>query len=198
MSPGGVRGFAQVVRSSPEVRSAFSAYRPMRLWWRVILWLHGKPSGSRLPDTERARCVARGFAFYALLYRLLGILFLGLAPALWFLLGPGGAYPAGLSLLAGGYLWVASGLAYTGSAAYAQREPAGTVMLVTFLVMVTAFLGAFVSAVSVIAQQWGLLPTWQNLFVVVGLVLIVAGSDCLELVFLVTERPCGNPQGPSE
>jgi hypothetical protein len=94
-------------------------------------------------------------------------------------------------LLTAVYLWVASGLAYAGAASYRREEVAGTVMLVAFLMMITAFLSLFVAVVSVTAHHWGLLAPWQNLLLMTVLLALGAGSYCLELVFLVAERRTG-------
>src|SRR5438045_3311821 len=108
--------FQQIVCSAPGVRDAFTSYPALSGWWQVVLFLHGKPRDPRLSDAERVRCVADVFRFYAWLYRVLAVIFVGLAGVLAALKGMGSdevsAYWIGASCLGGIYLWIISGLGY--------------------------------------------------------------------------------------
>ena len=57
------------------VVGAFEGCGATSLWWRAILWLHGKPNSPLVSENERRQIVADGFRFYAQLYRFVGLLF---------------------------------------------------------------------------------------------------------------------------
>src|SRR5690242_523567 len=66
--------FQDLVSSPIPVQASFSLHRPTAVWWGIILWLHGKPADPGLSPSECVACVARGFRFYASLYRVLAVI----------------------------------------------------------------------------------------------------------------------------
>ena len=177
--------FSQIVSSSALVQTAFALHPTARLWWRAVLWLHGKPRDSLLPEAERIVLLARGFRYYASLYRGVGVLFLLLFPALLLV----ETYSAIASLLAGLYLWIISGLGSKGADAYSRNIPQARATLVSFFVMIVAFLSLFVSLLSRIAEEEALLPPSLNLLITGVLFVFGIGSYLIEIVFLVTHAP---------
>jgi hypothetical protein len=174
--------FSQIVSSSPSVQNAFRLHRPTRLWWRMILWLHGKPRDPVLSEADKIALLARGFHFYAWLYRGVGVLFLLLAPALLLV----ETYSAIASLFAGLYLWFVSGLGNKGADAYLESDSEAKITLVAFFVMIVAFLSLFVGTLSRIADELVLLPPFLNLPIASGLFVFGIGSYLIEIIFLVT------------
>ena len=49
--------FNRIVCSAPGVRAAFEGRGVWSVWWRLVLWLHGKPRDSRLTARAHAACV---------------------------------------------------------------------------------------------------------------------------------------------
>ena len=191
MSRNATHNFQTLVCSASGVRSAFSDHRGLALWWRLVLWLHGKPVTRTLPAEQYVECVARGFAFYALLYRSLACVFLASGLALSALCRSDGAtasYWPAVSLVAAGYLWIAGGLARRGAASFRRGDDAAVTQLVTFVVMVIAFLSMFLGGASVSAYHLGWLTTWQNVLSGVTFLALGIGSYLIELVYLVTEK----------
>ena len=191
MSSNATPSFQTLVCGAPGVRSAFSNHRGLSLWWRLVLWLHGKPVTGTLTDERYVECVARGFTFYALLYRSLGGVFLASGLVLFSLRcfdGGTAAYWPAVSLVAAGYLWIAGGLAHRGAASFRRGDGAAATQLVTFIVMVIAFLSMFLGGASVSAYHLGWLTTWQNVLSGVTFLALGIGSYLIELVYLVTEK----------
>ena len=185
--------FQTLVCSASGVRSAFSNHRGLALWWRLVLWLHGKPVMRNLPDERYVECVARGFTFYALLYRCLAVLFLASGLGLLSLrpvYGGTAAYWPAVSLVAAGYLWIAGGLARRGAASFRRGDDVATTELAVFIVMVIAFLSMFLGGASVSAYHLGWLTTWQNVLAGIAFLALGIGSYLIELIFLITQpRP---------
>jgi hypothetical protein len=186
-----VSNFSQIVCSTEPVREAFALHHPMNTWWRVILSLHGKPIPLTLSPEQQTKRITDGFRFYASLYRGLGLIFLILSPVLVALpvteTGPS-AYFATASLLAGLYLWVVSGFGYSATKSYVMREKRGAVALISFMVMIVAFLSLFVGAMCVSAQYSSPLPTSLNLAMAGTLFIFGVGSYMIEIVYLATEN----------
>jgi hypothetical protein len=182
--------FSQIVCSSPDVRAAFDTYRPMRIWWRLVLALHGKPLTPTLSAIERTTRIAAGFRFYASLYRFLAVIFLLLAPTFALLNVAENAslsqYWAGASLFAGIYLWGVSGFGYVSAKSYRTGALQGTVSLIAFMVMIVAFLSLFVAAISVAVGYITAISALPNLVAVALLFVLGVGSYMIEIVYLAT------------
>ena len=183
--------FSQLVCGGEPVQTAFTCHPPTRFWWRLILLLHGKPVGTSVTPKRRTEVVADGFRFYAALYRLVGLILLLVGGALG-LVGntgdaPGMGYWAGAAGLAGAYLWFVSGLGYSGARIYREGHAQGASTLITFMVMIVAFLSLFVAVVSVAAQTSSELRILPNLAASAGLFVFGIGSYLIEIVYLATE-----------
>lgn len=177
--------FSGIVCSAPAVRAAFEGRGVWTAWWRVVLWLHGKPRpGAAMTEAARAACVADGFRFYAALYAGLAGAFALAGAALLAV----SSYAGGACLLAAAHLAAASSLGRAGAAAYRRGEKAGTLWLVVFLAAVTGFLCAFLAAASVWADRAGAVPPAVNLAATAALLAFGVGSYAIELVYLIT---CG-------
>ncbi len=179
--------FSQLVCGAPDVRAAFESYVPAQFWWRLILMLHGKPVASSLSCAQESRQIAEGFRFYAWLYRFLAVVFLLLGPTLLAANTNENNvnYWAVSSVLSGIYLWFCSGLGFAGARDYAIEAAHGTIVLLTFMVMIVAFLSAFVAVISVVAQSnW--LATAPNLAATSLLFLFGVGSYFIEIVYLAS------------
>ena len=182
--------FSQFVCGAVPVRAAFDLYKPARLWWRLILMLHGKPMNSALASEQEDLIVAAGFRFYAWLYRFLSVVFLLLGPTLLAVYSDENSmvYPSAISGLAGVYLWFVSGLGFAGARAYAKNTKSGAVVLIAFMTMMVAFLSAFIATISVLAAQLGWLATAPNL-VATGLLFVFGiGSYFIEIVYLASRE----------
>ena len=161
---------------------------PTRLWWNLILRLHGKLVNSALSNTEKRQRIAEGFRFYAWLYRFLAVIFLVLAPtfvALHIAVNTS-LYWAIASILAAVYLWCVSGLGYAGAQQYAQKQQQSISTLVAFMVMIVAFLSMFVAVVSVVAQHSAWLAPVPNLMAASALFVFGVGSYMIEILYLAT------------
>jgi hypothetical protein len=184
-------GFSDLVCGALPVRAAFNGQRVLRLWWQVVLMLHGKPRDVNLPNADRLNCIANGFRFYAWLYRLLAVIFLSLSLALGALkislAGSETWYWCVASLLAAIYLWLVSGLGYAGAGAYRRGEGSSISALIGFMVMIIAFLSLFLSAASVAAYHFHWLPTGPNLAVAAVVFAFGVGSYFIEVLYLATE-----------
>ena len=178
--------FSQIVCGTPGVRAAFESYQPARLWWQIVLRLHGKPVSSSLSRAQESRQIAAGFRFYAWLYRFLAVAFLLLVPTLW--LANTGNYWAASSALAGVYLWFCSGLGFAGARDYAEQSARGAVALLAFMAMIVAFLSAFVAVISVAVAQSNALATAPNLAATALLFVVGIGSYFIEIVYLASRE----------
>ncbi len=190
--------FSQLVCSDSLVRNAYDSYAPAKLWWRLILMLHGKPNGkpngkptsSALATEQEDLVIAAGFRFYAWLYRFLAVVFLLLGPLLMVaeIDADNSVYWALFSVFAGASLWFISGLGFAGARDYARDPACGAVVLIAFMTMIVAFLSAFVAAVSVAAAQLNWLATAPNL-AATGLLFVVGiGSYFLEIIYLASRE----------
>jgi hypothetical protein len=183
--------FSQIVCNAHEVRAAFCAPVSTRLWWKLILALHGKPVDVSMEQSERIKRVAGGFRFYAWLYRLLSAVFLILCPCLVLL----NTLDSSISLhwavccfLAATYLWCVSGLGFVGAEAYGNGQEQGRVSVLAFMVMIVAFLSIFIATISTIAHEFGWASTAPNLIIAGILFVFGVGSYMIEIVYLSTER----------
>lgn len=170
-----------------------SEHAPTRAWWALILKLHGKPVELGLSHAARTQRVAAGFRFYAALYRALSIVFGLLCPVLVALHSMdeslGSLYWAGASLLSAGFLWLVSGLGFIGARSYALGNESGRASLLAFMVMVVAFLSAFVAAASVAVQQHSWIGAVPNLLACAALFVLGVGSYFIEIIYLAMDRP---------
>ena len=186
--------FQQVVCSAPPVQDAFVGLPLLHRWWQIVLFLHGKPRDPLMSDADRVRCVANGFRFYAWLYRVLAVIFVALACVLGALQSMGSdevsAYWIGASCLGAIYLWIVSGLGYCGAAGYGQ-QPRSVSLLVSFIVMIVAFLSLFVAALSIVAHHMGWIGSGVNLILISALFVFGVGSYLIEIIYLTTD--CSQP-----
>ena len=138
--------------------------------------------------------IAAGFRFYAWLYRFLSVVFLLLGPMLWAANTSENNvnYWAASSVLAGIYLWFCSGLGFAGARDYADESARGTIILLTFMVMIVAFLSAFVAVISAIAMQLNWLATAPNLAATGLLFVFGVGSYFIEIVYLASRATHAN------
>ena len=187
--------FSQLVCSAPLVRTAYDSYAPAKLWWRLILMLHGKPTNSALSAQKENAIIAAGFRFYAWLYRFLAVVFLSMGPLLIFAeTGQRSSdYWVTSSVFAGVCLWLISGLGFAGARDYATNPTRGAVVLIAFMTMIVAFLSAFVATISVVAAQFDWLATAPNLAATGLLFIFGVGSYFIEIVYLASRqtRPIG-------
>lgn len=183
--------FQQVVCSTSLVRDTFSSYPALRGWWQIILFLHGKPRNPQMNGAERIHCVANGFRFYAWLYRVLSLVFIGLAGAFIALRNMGSeeisTYWIGASALGAIYLWVVSGLGYYGAKAYGAGQSQSSNLLVCFMVMIVAFLSLFVAALSVVTHYLSWVGNAWNLVSMAALFVFGVGSYMIEILYLTTQ-----------
>ena len=177
--------FAEIVRSSPQVRDAFCDAGAYSFWWRLILALHGKPGPEKLSATELRLVLARGFRFYASVYLALSVTFLFAAVVA----GCSGLPDFWIWLLvsASGYLLATSRLAFVGSRNYLKQTKRARPQLVTFFVSIIAFLSCFCGFCAAIVQF--AVPS-HGYIVFLGLATLLTfgiGSYVIEIVYLVTD-----------
>lgn len=184
-----MNAFSREVCGSAVVREAFAGYGPVvRFWWRCVLWLHGKPEpGAALSEAQRNAVVADGFAYYARLYRLLGVMLLMVGGALtsahlatgvpgtlyWPLAAAGGAL-----LLLG-----AAQVGQRAAAGYRERPAEATVYLAVFLVLLMTLLTGLLAAMSVALR--GSAPAAVNVFTLAALFAFGVGSYAIELLYVI-------------
>jgi hypothetical protein len=185
--------FSSVVCNHAAVRGAFGEHGATRRWWLWILRLHGKPVDVALSRDETVDCLARGFHFYASLYRALAALFLLLALLLFHYAEAAeiSLYWCGATLLAGIYLWLVSGLGYSAARAYRSSSATARLALLGFMVMIVAFLAAFVAAISLIVEQQHGIHFVPNLGMAALLFVFGIGSYMIEILYLAADvQPC--------
>lgn len=182
--------FSQTVTLPESVQLAFEPHGVTRAWWKLILALHGKPQTFHLSENCEIDCIARGFQFYAMLYRSQSIPFLVLALlCVTFNLAENTAaslYWALASLFAALYLWCISGLGYAGATCYRIDQEKGRIALFAFMVAIIAFLSVFVAAVSVAVIFTALISPAPNIAAAAALFVFGIGSYMIEIVYLAT------------
>jgi hypothetical protein len=186
-----MNSFSRIVCNADGVRTAFDGYTPTAVWWRAVLWLHGKPSANTLPEASRTRCIVRGFRFYALLYRLVAVALAASGIALLLMrcyMDQTAPYGGVLALGTAVVLWFACGLGYSGARLLATDKRAGTVQLAAFISLLVGFLSFFAGSVSAAFAYYALLPTWVNVAVTGSFCLFGIGSYFIELAYLVGHR----------
>ena len=174
------------------MQSAFNSCFAARLWWRVILWLHGKPTSPTLSTRQRTEIIAYGFRFYAQLYRFLALVFaLVSVTALTssiFCSTLEAIYWTGAGVGTALGLWCASGIGFAGARALRAGRPDARLLLVAFMVSIIAFLSAFVGGLSVVVQAQGMGNVYLNLGATSTLWLVGIGSYFIEVLYLVAEN----------
>ncbi|BCM88979.1 hypothetical protein IAD21_00821 [Abditibacteriota bacterium] len=187
--------FSRVVSGADPVVSAFDSCGAARTWWRVILWLHGKPTAPILSEVERRNIVAEGFRFYAQLYRFLALLFWLVGCACWvvgvFETTNDALYWMRASALVGGFLWFASGLGFSGAKALRERREHARLVLCGFMVAVIAFLSGLTAALSVVVQLQTGIGAALNLCALSVVWTVGIGSYLIEVLYLVAETRLG-------
>lgn len=186
--------FSRIVCGCEPLQSAFDSLSfAVKLWWRIVLWLHGKPTAPQLSDEERTQIVADGFRFYAALYRFLSLLFFGVSALLWFSgileTARDAIYWTGAGVLSGAFLWIASGVGFAGAKMFRQNDVSGRLTLTAFLVSIIAWLSAFSVALSIEAQAQNIGSVWLNLGAISVVWAFGVGSYFLEVLYLVAQTP---------
>jgi hypothetical protein len=183
-----IRCFAGVVRSPAAVRHAFDGNRYLAWWWAWVLGLHGKPVQINLPLQNRCICIADGFRFYGVLYRLLAVVF-GVSALLCWACDITGSFWTASLFASGIYLWIIAGLAFSGAAEFCTSNGQRAWHLVAFLFFLTLFLTSVLTAISIQARYAGLLPDAANIVFTAGMMLFGVGSYLVELAALVSNEP---------
>lgn len=190
-------GFADLVVSDPAVRNSFRAYRPVRLWWLLLLALHGNSRRHGVPRNAGAEKIGEGFKLYAVLYRCVAAGLLAFAAVCWRVWPGAFSEPAVAAAVLGGlYLWIMSGLGLQGAASYRRGARFANVELALFVVMVVVFVAVLSAVTSIRMHESGVVPLWVNLPSCLVLAAIGGGSYCLELVYLCagqTSCPAAEP-----
>ena len=135
--------FAEIIRSNKKVRAAFDEHAFAGFWWKVILFLHGKPVTANADSGRMLQVVANGFYFYAILYRLVGLFIAGLLVCYGFLANSEDLHM--FALLAGvvlGYLWLVSSIGFRGAQLLKKQNASSMNLLIIFMVLLTWFLVA--------------------------------------------------------
>ena len=182
-----IRYFAAVVRSPAAVRTAFVGQPMLAWWWRIVMFLHGKPTQTNFPAHFRYACVADGFRFYGWLYRTLALI-CGLAGFwCWFSSLTDFFWIAFLAA-SGIYLWITSGLAFSGASQFSSSTGEQVWHLVAFLFFVALFLAAALLTISIQVRQAGWLPDVVNIVITRGAMAFGIGSYLVELAALVANE----------
>lgn len=182
-----LRYFAAVVRSPSAVRNAFQNNPPLKCWWKCVLALHGAPAEIALSLKQRCECVARGFQFYGFLYRGLSLLLGGsacLCAIFWIL----DFFWVAWMLTGAVFLWMASGMAFSGAVRYRKSAGNDVWELVAFLFFIMLFLVATAVSCTMHARAAGLLPDTVNYVATIAFIGFGVGSYMVELTALVTRE----------
>jgi hypothetical protein len=183
-----IRWFAAVIRSPAEVRHAFDDHLLIAWWWAIVMRLHGSAVPKRLLG-DRVQCVADGFWFYGLLYRILAAVF-GISGILcWFQAAVDMFWIVTL-LGCSACLWVIAELAFSGAREFLNSSGRRIWHLVVFLFFVSWLLASICTAVSLEVRHLGGLPDSVNLSLTIGIIVFGVGSYLVELAALVAVR-CG-------
>jgi hypothetical protein len=137
---------------------------------------------------NRCDCIADGFRFYGLLYRLLAVAFTASAFLCW-ACKLGGSFWIFALLASGIYLWIIAGLAFSGASEYCSSGGERDWHLVAFLLLVSLFLTAVTTAISIQARFAGWLPDVSNIAITVGTFSFGVGSYMVELAALAADEP---------
>ena len=183
-----IRCFAAVVRSPAAVRNAFEEHRVLTWWWKTVLALHGKPVSIDFSMQARCQCIADGFRFYGWLYRALAMVF-GVTAILCWVGNITDLFWVTLLAASAVYLWIASGLAFSGAVEFHDSAGESIWQLVAFLFFIALFLTSTLTAISVHVRFAGWLPDALNFAFTVGIMVLGVGSYLVELAALVTREP---------
>lgn len=192
-----ILGFAALIRSHPDVRAAFAGCGPLRIWWRVILALHGRPEVSTASPEAQAQVIAGGFAVYAWIFcGLGGVLALAIA-GLALVPGVIGSRTFAAALVGGVTasieLWIAAGLLAAGARRLRTSHGDAGPRLVLGLILVMLFLSVALVAASVAVHAYTDVPVWMNMAALAVLLGLGVGSYGLELRYVIVALR-GSPQ----
>jgi hypothetical protein len=169
--------FTKIVCTEPAVRERFDTAAPGgRLWWRLVLALHGKPTAPNLSRAERETTLRAGLRFYAVLYGALAACLGASGLALGLVLGWG--FPA-LGLLSAALVLVP----IVGLGNRAARAPESFAVL--FFAALIAFLALLLGAGTVAA---GTQPGTSSLGILAASAATFffgIGSYAIELVYFL-------------
>ena len=172
-----MNAFSQIVCGAGDVRGCFDDLPGARVWWRLVLALHGKPTGGvKLTPEEREKTLRDGLWFYVALYRFLAICLAGCGLALGTVLG--WDFPA-LGFLA------ASALLFpiTRLGASAVRQPKRLACL--FFAALIAFLSLLLGAGAAVAGLQTTAPPTLVLSGAASIFLFGVGSYAIELIYFL-------------
>lgn len=175
--------FAEIIRSSKQLRGTFRGIAGLEIWWRLVLALHGKPLGIT-NDEQAVRTLATGFRFYGRLYLALGLVFAvaGAANLLWLIIPS--PYLSYMLLFTSVYLTMSSQLAFKGASLFSSEDKRGAVLLTSFFACILVFLGGFGVALGMWANSDKLVEPHTNLILFSAFILFGGGSYFIELVYL--------------
>jgi hypothetical protein len=182
-----IRCFAAVVRSREGVRNAFEGHRGLSWWWKMVLALHGKPVVIDFSMQARCQCIADAFRFYGWLYRALAMVF-GVTAFLCWVGNITDLFWVTLLAASAVYLWIASGLAFSGAVEFQDSAGERIWQLVAFLFFIALFLTSVSTAISIQVRFAGWLPDALNFAFMVGSMALGVGSYLVELAALVTRE----------
>lgn len=175
--------FAQIIRSSPDVRESFARNRMIYIWWVCILRLHGKPVND-LNSATRQSTLANGFQFYGRLYGFVAVAFF-IAAIISILTQRDLAFGSSIPLMmAAIYLAAVSQIAIAAAQRYEDDTVEASGSLITFFVGVMVFAACFIGSTATIAVS--AFPEQAVLisFIAGGTLTLGVGSYLLEILFL--------------
>jgi hypothetical protein len=189
-----VSAFNTLVCAARNVRGAMDIHPIFRSWWKIVLWLHGKPKTAGDLPPERPRVIlAGGFRFYAQLYCGLGCGFLTLAPLLFM---AGDALPMASpafwgisSALSGLFLCAVSALGSRGAAALLRSQPECLYALLVLMVAIVAFLSSLIAVLCLVIEQTTGVNAPALLGVASLLLIFGVGSYLIEIFYVMTVGP---------
>jgi hypothetical protein len=176
-------GFAKIVRSSSNVRNAFSGLRVHGPWWQVILALHGKPTDID-PYTAASRLsLVRGFRFYGYLYSLLAAVIFAFVPLILCVGIPDANFWSSVFVASSLFLSCTCQLAFAGSRRYFDEPQAASLLLLTFFVSIMACLcGVCFAFVHLALPEYDIVSS-----IALALLMIFGiGSYFIEILFLAS------------
>lgn len=181
--------FTRLIRSRIQNLSMFPSSPLMRVWWSIVMRLHGKACIDPVDESWATDVAAKGFRFYARIYRVLAVL-LGLGSVL--LLNANGweGSLTGPAALAGAalYLLVIVPLANHGASTWGCDRKQARIELIVFFTAITMFLTGFMSVSAVVGICHYDLPGLATVLVCGTLILFGVGSYALEIIYIVNEE----------
>lgn len=180
--------FTHLIRSRIQDLPLFPSSPLMRMWWSIVMRLHGKPCVRPVDESMVKDVAANGFRFYARIYRVVAIL-LGLG-AVFLLIADGWQDTlAGTAALTGAalFLLVITPLANHGAAKWGCNRRQAQIELIVFFTAITMFLTGFISVAAAIGICNCNLPGLATVLVCGALILFGVGSYALEIIYIVKE-----------